>query len=181
MVSVAVGSGTIECVEGDISVQDTDAVVNAANSALWMGSGVAGAIKRRGGAEIEREAVAKGPISPGEAVATGAGSLTAKFVIHAAGMGPDLRTDATLIRESTRNALLRAHECDCRSIAFPSIGTGVGGFPLRECAEIMVGEASAFLRGESSVELVRFVLFDQTAFRAFADELHTRGERSSGS
>ncbi len=162
----------IRLVEGDITEQETDAIVNAANSRLWMGAGVAGAIKRRGGKEIEEEAVAKGPIPIGEAVATGAGRLAAKHVIHAAGMGPDLLTDAAKVRSSTWNSLLRAHELGLSSIAFPSIGTGVGGFSMRECAEIMLGEAKRFFsERDTSIEEVRFVLWGKPAFDTFVEVL----------
>lgn len=162
----------IRLVEGDITEQHADAVVNAANSALWMGAGVAGAIKRRGGKEIEDEAVAKGPIPIGEAVATGAGRLPARYVIHAAGMGPNLATDASKIRSSTLNSLVRADELHLESIAFPSIGTGVGGFPMRECAEIMLDEAKRFLtERETSLKEVRFVLWSKEAFEVFDDVL----------
>ena len=166
----------IRLVEGDITEQRTDAIVNAANSSLWMGSGVAGAIKRRGGKEIEDEAVAKGPIPIGEAVATGAGQLAARYVIHAAGMGPDLLTDAGKVRSSTQTSLFRADELGLLSIAFPSIGTGVGGFPMRECAEIMLGEAKQFLNERStSLEEVSFVLWGKPAFDIFCDVLSGLG------
>src|ERR687883_2122155 len=94
-----------EVVEGDITQLDVDAIANAANDHLWMGAGVAGAIKRAGGVEIEREAVAKGPIAVGDAVATGAGRLKARHVIHGAVMGQDLRTSAELIEQTTRRCL----------------------------------------------------------------------------
>ena len=162
----------INLVEGDITEQKVDAVVNAANSALWMGAGVAGAIKLRGGKEIEDEAVAKGPITIGEAVVTSAGRLPARYVIHAAGMGPNLATDADKIRSSTLNSLLRADELHLESIAFPSIGTGVGGFPMHRCAEIMLGEAKKFLtERKTSLKEVRFVLWGKSAFETFADVL----------
>src|SRR6266496_2756145 len=95
----------IEIAEGDITALDVDAIANAANSALWMGAGVAGAIKRAGGEEIEREAVSKGPIEVGDAVATGAGRLKAKHVVHGAVMAQDLRTSAELIERTTRRSL----------------------------------------------------------------------------
>jgi O-acetyl-ADP-ribose deacetylase (regulator of RNase III) len=134
----------LELVEGDIAALAVDAVANAANDHLWMGSGVAGAIKRAGGEEIEREAVAKGPIAVGDAVATGAGRLPARWVIHAAVMGQDLATSADAIRRATRRTLELADELGAESLALPAFGTGVGGFPLDECARIMVEEARAF-------------------------------------
>src|SRR5439155_8904165 len=120
----------LEVVDGDITALEVDAIANAANNALWMGAGVAGAIKRAGGEEIEREAVAKGPIEVGDAVATSAGRLAAKHVIHGAVMGQDLQTSAELIRRTTTRCLDVADELGARSLALPAFGTGVGGFPL---------------------------------------------------
>ena len=174
MKELALGGRRITLVEGDITDQDTDAVVNAANSGLWMGSGVAGAIKKKGGQQIEDEAIAQGPIPIGEAVATGAGNLKARYVIHAAGMGPNLVTDEDKIRQSTRNALLRAHELGLGSISLPSIGTGVGGFGLSHCAETMLAEAKAFLtEHETSISEVRFVLWGREAYSRFVEVLES--------
>ena len=125
-------------IEGDIAALEIDAVANAANDKLWMGAGVAGALKRAGGDEIEREAVAKGPVRVGEAVATGAGALPARWVIHGAVMGQDLRTSAELIERTTRSVLHLADELGVESLALPAFGTGVGGFPIGECARLMV-------------------------------------------
>src|ERR671924_1936262 len=147
----------LSVVEGDIAALDVDAIANAANNHLWMGAGVAGAIKRAGGEEIEREAVAKGPITLGDAVATGAGRLRAKHVIHGAVMGQDLRTNADLIARATRRCLEVADELGARSLALPAFGTGVGGFPLAECAAIMVGEVSGY--EPRSLERVVFAVF----------------------
>lgn len=165
---------TIRLVQGDIARLDTDAIVNAANSQLWMGSGVAGAIKRWGGEEIEREAMAKGPIAVGEAVATGAGRLPARHVIHAAAMGPDLATDEDKVRRATRSALRVAGELGLRSIALPALGTGAGAFPLDNCARVMLDEVLAHLRSKSSLGLVIFALFGNVAYAAFRDELASR-------
>jgi O-acetyl-ADP-ribose deacetylase len=160
---------TLDVVEGDITSLEVDAIANAANDRLWMGAGVAGAIKRAGGEEIEREAIAKGPIAVGDAVATGAGRLRARYVIHGAVMGQDLRTNADLIARTTRRCLEVADELGLASLALPAFGTGVGGFPVDECARIMVAEARAF---ESSVlERVVFAVFGAEASRAFADAL----------
>ncbi len=157
----------IRLYQGDITQLDTDAIVNAANNLLWMGAGVAGAIKRAGGQQIEDDAIRKGPIPVGEAVVTGAGRLKAKYVIHAAVMGQDLRTDAEAIAAATRNSLLRAAELSLKSIAFPALGTGVGGFPIEECAAIMLREAQAFLASPSSVEEVVFALWGEPAYHVF--------------
>jgi O-acetyl-ADP-ribose deacetylase len=155
----------LSVVDGDITALEVDAIANAANDALWMGSGVAGAIKRGGGEEIEREAVAQGPIEIGDAVATTAGRLSARWVIHGAVMGQNLRTDADLVRRTTESCLRVADELGAKSIALPAFGTGVGGFPLEECAEIMVSAARAF--ESTSLERVLFAVFGDDSARAF--------------
>jgi O-acetyl-ADP-ribose deacetylase (regulator of RNase III) len=134
-----------------------------------MGAGVAGAIKRSGGEEIEREAVAKGPIEVGDAVSTGAGRLPAQHVIHGAVMGQDLRTSAELIERATGRCLEVADELGCRSLALPAFGTGVGGFPLVECARVMVGAVRA--HEPRVLESVVFAVFGEDARRAFAAAL----------
>jgi O-acetyl-ADP-ribose deacetylase len=159
----------LEVVEGDIASLEVDAVANAANDHLWMGAGVAGALKRAGGDEIEREAVALGPVEVGTAVATGAGSLPAQYVIHGAVMGQDLRTSADLVRRTTKSCLELADELGVGSLALPAFGTGVGGFPLEECAEIMVGEARVYK--PRSLERVVFAVYGDEARRAFEDAL----------
>jgi len=161
----------IELFHGDITQLELDALVNAANNRLWMGAGVAGAIKRAGGSRIEAEAVGKGPVAIGEAVVTGAGSLKAKYVIHAAVMGQDLTTDADKIRRATGNSLLRAAEMGIESIAFPALGTGVGGFPVEECARIMIDEVLKCPPDETRLKKVVFVLFDERSYRVFQREL----------
>lgn len=171
MVEVQVGRVTLRVVSGDICDREVEAVVNAANNRLWMGGGVAGAIKRRGGQEIEREAMAKGPIAIGESVVTAAGKLKAKHVIHAAVMGSDLVTSADYIRRATLSALARAKELGLRSIAFPALGTGVGGFPLAECARIMLAAVREHVGGGTTLETVEFVLFGEEAYRVFAEEV----------
>jgi O-acetyl-ADP-ribose deacetylase (regulator of RNase III) len=158
-------------VDGDITALHVDAIANAANDRLWMGAGVAGAIKRVGGDEIEREAVAKGPIPVGSAIATRAGMLNADWVIHGAVMGQDLRTSADLVARTTRACLKLAEELGCESVALPAFGTGVGGFPLDECARLMV-EAT---RDHRPVTLghVIFAVFGDEAARAFRGALET--------
>lgn len=159
----------IEVVEGDISTLEVDAIANAANDRLWMGSGVAGAIKRAGGEEIEREAVGLGPIPVGDAVATGAGQLVAKHVIHGAVMGQDLRTDEELVARTTRRVLEVADELGARSLAMPAFGTGVGGFPLEDCARIMVAEARRY--EPAGLERVVFAVYGEVAKAAFEAEV----------
>lgn len=153
--------------EGDITTLSAEAIVNAANNHLWMGAGVAGAIKRAGGQQIEEEAVKKGPIPIGEAVVTGGGKLKAKYVIHAAAMGQDLQTDANKIRQAAINSLKRAEELRVKSLAFPALGTGVGGFPTDECARIMIGVVQEHFTGPTSLTEVIFALRGREAYEIF--------------
>ena len=159
----------LEVRDGDIAAVEADAVANAANDHLWMGAGVSGALKRAGGEEIEREAMAQGPIEPGSAVATTAGRLPARWVIHGAAMGQDLRTSADLVRRTTLSCLELADELGCRSLALPAFGTGVGRLPVAECARVMVEEARSF--EPRSLELVIFAVFGRDAYDAFLSEL----------
>ena len=160
-------SGRIVLLEGDLTAQAVDAIVNAANSALVLGAGVAGAIRARGGPTIQQECDRIGPIAVGEAAVTGAGELPARFVIHAAGMPPGGRATEESVRSAMRAALERARERRCRTVAVPAIGAGIAGFPLQRCAEILLEEARRHLEGETSVEEIRFVLFGEPAYRVF--------------
>ena len=155
----------LEVVEADITELDVDAIANAANDHLWMGAGVAGAIKRAGGVEIEREAVAKGPIAVGDAVATGGGRLKARHVIHGAVMGQDLRTNGELVRRTTERCLELADALGCETLALPAFGTGVGGFPLDECGRLMVDAARAY--EPRTLRRVLFAVFGDEARRVF--------------
>jgi len=155
----------ITIIQGDITEQETDAIVNAANNHLWMGSGVAGAIKRKGGDQIEKEAVKQGPLEVGAAVATTAGKLKARYVIHAAGMGQDLVTSANIVRKTTVASLKVADDLKLKSISFPAVGTGVGGLGLDECAHMMIKAARDFK--PNHLKSVVFVLFDATAKQVF--------------
>jgi O-acetyl-ADP-ribose deacetylase (regulator of RNase III) len=159
---------SLEILDGDIAAETTDAIVNAANNEFWMGAGVAGAIKARGGRDIEREAIALGPVEPGECVMTAGGRLAARYVIHAAVMGQDLETSAELIDRATHNALATAEAHQLVSIAFPAFGTGVGGFPIDECARIMIAAIRAHATPATSLRLVRLVLFGRGAYEMFA-------------
>ncbi len=157
---------------GDLTEADADVLVNAANNHLWMGGGVAGAIKRKGGEAIEREAVAQGPIPVGNAVVTGAGTLKARYVIHAATMGQDLRTGREMIRKATRASLAKALELGIASLAMPALGTGVGGFSLEEAAKIMISEILE-TQGYGSISRVEIVLFDPEAYEQFIRGVRT--------
>ena len=154
--------------QGDITDMDVDAIVNAANNDLILGAGVAGAILRKGGHSIQEECNNIGSIPVGYAAITGAGRLKARHVIHAASMGlGDVPTTSKSLRTSTTHSLRLAAEHNLRTIAFPAIGTGVSGFPMDECAQIMLGEAAQHLKGETSVETIYFVLFDSRARESF--------------
>ena len=166
----------IRILQGDLTDQAVDAVVNAANSRLQLGGGVAGAIRRRGGMSIQDECDTIGAIPLGEAAVTGAGQLKARYVIHAASMRLGQATSEENLRLSTRNSLLRASEKGLRSVAFPAVGTGIAGFPMRRCAEVMLQEAAEHLRGETSVEDVRFVLYDSAAYQTFREVLEALPE-----
>jgi O-acetyl-ADP-ribose deacetylase (regulator of RNase III) len=140
---------------------EVDAIVNAANNDLILGAGVAGAILRKGGESIQEECKEIGSIPVGYAAITGAGKLKARHVIHAASMGlGDVPTTSKTLRTSTAHSLRLAAERNLKTIAFPAIGTGVSGFPLEECAQIMLSEAVQHLKGETPLDTIYFVLFD---------------------
>lgn len=160
---------SIEIVKGDITHVDTEVIVNAANNEFWMGSGVAGAIKLAGGSSIEEEAMARGPVMPGVAIVTGSGSLPFKAIFHAAVMGQDLRTRDTFIRQATIACLNMAEQYKIRSIAFPAFGTGVGGFPITACANLMIGTVRGMESRLESVERVVFCLYNDVAWKVFCD------------
>ncbi len=172
MTKFKISRSTLEIIEGDIAEQETEAIVNAANNHLWMGAGVAGAIKRKGGQKIEQEAIMQGPVEISQAVITSAGNLKARFVIHAAVMGQDLHTDAEKITKTTKSVLKLAEERKISSLSFPALGTGVGGFEIHHCALLMLTEVIEFLQKTKHVNLIRFVLYDEDAYTAFDEELH---------
>jgi O-acetyl-ADP-ribose deacetylase len=161
---------TVEVLQGDLTLQDVDAIVNAANNDLELGDGVAGAIARAGGPSIQAECRKIGPIEVGDAAITGGGKLKARFVIHAASMRLGGRTGADGLRRSTRGSLEIADLRGLRSIAFPAVGTGIARFPLEECARIMLEEVAAHGNGPTSLKEVRFVLFGEAAQNAFRTE-----------
>lgn len=171
----------IEIRQGDITEQpDMDAIVNAANTELVLGSGVAGAIRRKGGDIIDEEGQRQAPIRLGEAAATTAGALPNKYVIHAAAMGyraedrlvskkPGTASSAAIIRDATINSLKRAEELKLKSIAFPALATGVAAFPVDECAEVMITAVRDYAADHpaTTVERAVFVLFTQNDFAIF--------------
>ena len=160
-------TGRIVLCEGDITEAAVGAIVNAANSELVLGAGVAGAIRKKGGPSIQAECDAIGAIAVGDAAVTGAGELEARYVIHAAGMPLGGAATEESIRSSVRRSLELASERECRSIAIPAIGAGIGGFSVQRCAEIMLAEAREHLAGQTTLEEVRFVLLGEPTYRIF--------------
>jgi len=158
----------IRIFKGDITELKVDAIVNAANNKLLMGGGVAGAIKKKAGSIVEEEAMDKGPIPVGESIFTSAGRLQAKYVIHAATMGMDFKTDEIKVRNACRSALRVAEELKIKSIALPALGCGVGNFPLLASAKIMGQEVLKYLReNETSLKEIIFCLISTEAFEVF--------------
>jgi O-acetyl-ADP-ribose deacetylase (regulator of RNase III) len=175
-VKLKIGPASISIERGDITDREVDAIVNAANSTLAMGTGVAGAIKRKGGVIVEEEAMRQGPVEVGEAVLTTGGNLAATHVIHAAVMGPDLTTDADRIARATRAVLALADKHRITSLALPALGTGVGHVPPAASAEAMLREVLTHLKsGRSSLKRVLFVLYQDDAHRAFSETLKRLG------
>jgi len=154
---------------GDLTGYAVDAIVNAANNDLVLGGGLAGAIRRRGGPRIQKECDAHGPVKVGEAAVTGAGDLPARFVIHQASMPLGGRTTARSLRDSTAAVLNLAEKHGVRTLAFPAVGTGIAGFDLRQCAEVMLGEVRRYVKAGTKLTDVYFVLFDEAARRVFQD------------
>jgi O-acetyl-ADP-ribose deacetylase (regulator of RNase III) len=165
--------------QGDLTEMGTDAIVNAANNDLQLGGGVAGAIRRKGGESIQKECNEIGTIPLGGAAITSGGKLKARYVIHAASMSLGGMTTAKNLRSSTAHSLRIAAENGLKTIAFPAVGTGIAGFPMRECAEIMLDETVKHLKGATTLEKVHFVLFDRPSLREFEEvweEMKKRGK-----
>jgi O-acetyl-ADP-ribose deacetylase (regulator of RNase III) len=157
----------IELWNGDICDLEVDAIVNPANVSLWMSTGVSGAIKRAGGDAIEFAAVRQAPVALGESIVTDSGNLAARAVIHAVSLDRDRRTSGPVIDAATRSAMARAREIGATSVAFPALGTGVGGFPLEESARVTVGAVRDELTRSPSIEHVTFALRGAAAYEAF--------------
>jgi O-acetyl-ADP-ribose deacetylase len=166
----------IELWNGDICDLEVDAIVNPANLSLWMSTGVSGAIKRAGGDAIEFAAVRQAPVPLGESIVTESGSLAAGAVIHAVSLDRDRRTSGPVIEAAVRSAMARAREIGATSVAFPALGTGVGGFPLEESARITVDTVRDELARSPAIEHVTFALRGAAAYEAFhvaiADHAH---------
>ena len=157
----------IELWNGDICDLEVDAIVNPANLSLWMSTGVGGAIKRAGGDAIEFAAVRQAPVPLGGAIVTAAGSLAARAVIHAVSLDRDRRTSGPVIAAAVRSAMARARDIGATSIAFPALGTGVGGFPLEDGARITVETVREELAVSPGIEHVIFALRGAAAYEAF--------------
>lgn len=156
---------------GDITEQTTDAIVNAANAQLVLGGGVAGAIRMKGGDEIQQECNRISPIEVGQAVITSAGNLKAKYVIHAVGPKAGEGDEDNRLRSATQNALAIADENKLKTITFPAISTGIFGFPMEKCAEIMLSAAIEYLSGQTELETAVFCLYDDASFNVFKNHL----------
>jgi O-acetyl-ADP-ribose deacetylase (regulator of RNase III) len=170
---INIGKSTLEVVQGDITLQDTEAIGNAANSALAGGGGVDGAIHRAGGPSLMAELKAKYKGCPtGSAVMTGGGNLKAKYVIHA--VGPRYSgspKDAGLLAGAYRKSLELCSEHNIPSIAFPSISTGVYGYPAEEASRIALNIVIDYLEKRQDIKLIRFVLFDPRTYQTYAAAL----------
>lgn len=171
---VNIGKAKFTIVQGDITEAGTEAIANSANDKLWMGSGVAGAIKKRGGEEIELEAMKKGPIPIGEVTVTSAGNLPMKNVIHAVVMGQDLKTSEEYVRNATRNTLKTADELPVTSIAMPAFGTGVGQLHADDCSRIMIEETVNALLDATNLLNVKIVLNDPGIYDIFKHALENK-------
>ena len=168
---VKINTTVLELVHGDITEQTTDAIVNAANAALQMGGGVAGAIRRKGGPTIQEECNRIGGTYVGGAVITTGGNLAAKFVIHAVGPIHGEEHEDSKLKDATLNSLKLADKEDLKRLAFPAISTGIFGFPKDRCATIMLSTAIAYLEGPTKLEKVNFCLYDKKTLQIFEDAL----------
>lgn len=170
---IRISKGRISLIQGDITKQDTEAIVNAANKTLRGGGGVDGAIHRAGGKAILEECIEIGGCETGEAVITTGGNLPAKFVIHTVGpvYRDGTRGEPELLQNAYRNSLALASANSIKSISFPSISTGAYRFPLDQAAEIALMTAITYLKENDDIELIQFVLFGEEAFGAFEKKL----------
>jgi O-acetyl-ADP-ribose deacetylase (regulator of RNase III) len=168
---VDIAGHKLKLVEGDITDLDTDAIVNAANAQLILGAGVAGAIRRKGGPQIQQECDRIGGSFVGGAVLTTGGALKARYVIHAVGPRMGEGDEDEKLRQATRNALKLADEHRLTSVAFPALSTGIFGFPIQRCAAIMLQTTAEYLRGQTGLERVVFCLYGRESYDVFAREL----------
>ncbi|MGD9130242.1 MAG: macro domain-containing protein [Candidatus Bathyarchaeota archaeon] len=167
----------LKLVQGDITEQTTAAIVNAANVALQMGGGVAGAIRRRGGPAIQEECNRIGGTYVGGAVITTGGKLAAKHVIHAVGPRHGDEHEDAKLKDATLNSLKLADQKNLRSIAFPAISTGIFGFPKDRCSTIMLSTTIAYLEGPTKLEKVVYCLYDKKTLEIFEHALQSMTQK----
>ncbi len=170
---IKINETILELTQGDITDLDTDAIVNAANTALQLGGGVAGAIRRKGGPKIQEECNKIGGTHVGGAVITTGGNLKAKYVIHAVGPRHGEEHEDEKLKNATLNSLILADKNNLKSIAFPAISTGIFGFPKDRCATIMLSTTIAYLEGPTKLERVVYCLYDQNTFEIFRKTLQS--------
>ncbi len=168
---ISINDSLLILIKGDITDIAIDAIVNPANSALVLGSGVASAVRRKGGPSIQEECNAIGHCDVGSAVITGGGNLKAKKVIHAVGPIMGSGDEDKKLADATNSALELANQNSIRSLAFPAISTGVFGFPKDRCARVMLSTTIAYLQTASSIDKVIFCLYDDETYSCFVDEL----------
>ena len=168
---VKINNRVLELLDGDLTEMDTDAIVNAANAQLVLGGGVAGAIRKKGGPKIQEECNKIGGTFVGGAVITSGGNLKAKHVIHAVGPRMGEGDEDQKLKNATLNSLKVAVENNLKSISFPAISTGIFGFPIGRCAEIMLKTTIDYLKGQTSMERVVFCLFGRDSYEVFANQL----------
>ena len=168
---ILVNNTCLQLEQGDITDSTADAIVNAANSDLILGAGVAGAIRRKGGPSIQEECNRIGSCPVGNAVITSAGNLQARFVIHAVGPRWGEGHEVEKLKNAASNSLQRAEEKELKSIAFPAIGTGIFGFPQKLAAKTLLTAVWQDLSRKSGIKTVTFILFDIESFNVFKDQL----------
>jgi len=171
IVKTDINNRVLELLAGDITEMDTEAIVNAANAQLILGGGVAGAIRKKGGPEIQKECDKAGPTFTGGAVITGGGNLKAKYVIHAVGPRIGEGNEDEKLKNATLNSLKLADQKAVKSLAFPAISTGVFAFPIKRSAEIMLRTTIDYLKGHTGLQKVIFCLFTNADYQVFADQL----------
>jgi O-acetyl-ADP-ribose deacetylase (regulator of RNase III) len=172
-----VNRATVALVEGDLTELDVDAIVNAANSALQLGGGVAGAIRRKGGPTIQEECDRRGGTPVGTAAITGGGKLKARHVIHAVGPRLGEGDEERKLAGAVRSSLELADEHELCSIAFPAISTGIFGYPIEDAARVMLTETIRYLEGKTGLTRVVYCLFGQDALHTFEQALKAMGSR----
>ena len=168
---VDIENHVLELIDGDITEMETDAIVNAANAQLVLGGGVAGAIRKKGGPEIQQECDKIGGTFVGGAVITTGGNLKAKYVIHAVGPRMGEGNEDEKLKNATLNSLKVADENNLKSIAFPAISTGIFGFPIKRCADIMLKTTIDYLKSQTDLQRVVFCLFGQESYQVFENQL----------